>query len=113
MLAADERVLQDPPMLVNTTALGESSVVLLARCTTRAADFFCHQVGLDPRDLNARPMKKLGGVSRRDLFERIERAELKPLPPVPFEPAITKLGLRGTPASFWSGRTKRVRLARC
>ena len=38
-------------------------------------------------ELNARPMKKLGGVSRRDLFERIERAELKPLPPVPFEPA--------------------------
>ena len=32
-------------------------------------------------ELNARPMKKLGGVSRRDLFERVERAALQPLPP--------------------------------
>jgi len=31
-------------------------------------------------DLNTRPMKKLGGVTRRQLFERIERAELQPLP---------------------------------
>lgn len=35
-------------------------------------------------DLNARPMKKLGGVSRRDLFERVERAALLPLPNEPF-----------------------------
>lgn len=41
-------------------------------------------------ELNARPMKKLGGVSRRDLFERIERAELKALPPVHFEPSTWK-----------------------
>jgi len=41
-------------------------------------------------ELNARPMKKLGGVSRRELFERIERAELKPLPPVHFEPSTWK-----------------------
>jgi len=41
-------------------------------------------------ELNARPMKKLGGVSRRELFERIERAELKPLPAVPFEPSTWK-----------------------
>ena len=32
------------------------------------------------RELNARPMKKLGGVSRRDLFERVERDALLPLP---------------------------------
>ena len=31
-------------------------------------------------DLNNRPMKKLGGVTRRQLFERIERAQLQPLP---------------------------------
>lgn len=30
-------------------------------------------------DLNARPMKKLGGASRNELFERLERAELKKL----------------------------------
>jgi transposase len=35
-------------------------------------------------DLNARPMKKLGGVSRRALFERLERGELSPLPSEPF-----------------------------
>ena len=31
-------------------------------------------------ELNSRPMKKLGGVSRRELFDRLERAALKPLP---------------------------------
>lgn len=31
-------------------------------------------------ELNARPMKKLGGISRRELFERVERAALRPLP---------------------------------
>lgn len=36
-------------------------------------------------ELNARPMKKkLGGVSRRELFERLERRELAPLPDEPF-----------------------------
>jgi transposase len=35
-------------------------------------------------ELNARPMKKLGGVSRRELFERVERHELLPLPSEPF-----------------------------
>jgi transposase len=36
-------------------------------------------------DLNNRPMKKLGGVSRRELFERIERAALGPLPTEAYE----------------------------
>ena len=36
-------------------------------------------------DLNARPRKHLGGTSRKDLFERIERPVLKPLPPSRFE----------------------------
>ena len=36
-------------------------------------------------DLNERPMKKLGGVSRRGLFERVERATLLPLPADRFE----------------------------
>jgi transposase len=36
-------------------------------------------------DLNDRPMKKLGGVSRRGLFERVERAALLPLPADRFE----------------------------
>lgn len=31
-------------------------------------------------ELNKRPMKKLGGISRRALFERIERASMAPLP---------------------------------
>ena len=38
-------------------------------------------------DLNARPMKKYGGLSRRGLFERLERAALRPLPAERFEPA--------------------------
>jgi len=37
------------------------------------------------KDLNDRPMKKLGSVSRNELFERIERAELKPLPTEKYE----------------------------
>jgi transposase len=36
-------------------------------------------------ELNARPMKKLGGVTRRDLFERYDRPALRPLPSVPYE----------------------------
>lgn len=36
-------------------------------------------------ELNERPMKKLGGVSRNELFERIEREELKPLPESRYE----------------------------
>lgn len=35
-------------------------------------------------DLNARAMKKLGGVSRRALFERLEQSELRALPAEPF-----------------------------
>jgi hypothetical protein len=38
-------------------------------------------------ELNARPMKRYGGLSRRDLFERLERAALRPLPAERFEPA--------------------------
>ena len=34
--------------------------------------------------LNDRPRKHLGGVSRRELFERIERSALKPLPEAAF-----------------------------
>jgi small conductance mechanosensitive channel len=40
VLDRESRVLKDPPIQVNTTALGDSSVVLLARCTTKAADFW-------------------------------------------------------------------------
>lgn len=36
--------------------------------------------------LNDRPRKHLGGVSRRELFERIERATLRPLPATRFVP---------------------------
>jgi transposase len=36
-------------------------------------------------ELNARPMKKLGGVSRRELFERVERPALRPLPIAAYE----------------------------
>jgi transposase len=37
--------------------------------------------------LNDRPMKKLG-VSRRDLFERLDRPALRPLPPTPYAFAV-------------------------
>jgi transposase len=36
-------------------------------------------------DLNARPMKKLGGVTRRELFERYDKPVLRPLPAAPYE----------------------------
>jgi transposase len=36
-------------------------------------------------ELNARPMKKIGGVSRRELFDRVERAAMLPLPEQAFE----------------------------
>ena len=35
--------------------------------------------------LNAKPMRHYGGASRRDLFERLERPHLRPLPAEPFE----------------------------
>lgn len=38
-------------------------------------------------ELNARPMKKYGGLSRRELFERVERTALGPLPAEHFEPS--------------------------
>jgi len=38
-------------------------------------------------DLNDRPMKSLGGVSRRELFERVDQPALGPLPTDRFEPA--------------------------
>lgn len=38
-------------------------------------------------ELNSRPMKKYGGLSRRDLFERLERKALRPLPAERFEPS--------------------------
>jgi transposase len=36
-------------------------------------------------DLNARPMKKLGGATRRELFEKYDRPALRPLPADPYE----------------------------
>lgn len=38
-------------------------------------------------ELNGRPMKSLGGVSRRELFEGVDRPVLMPLPTDRFEPA--------------------------
>ena len=38
-------------------------------------------------ELNDRPMKHLGGVSRRELFERVDRPELRRLPERAYEPA--------------------------
>lgn len=35
--------------------------------------------------LNTRPMRKLGGVTRRELFERYDRSELRPLPATRYE----------------------------
>lgn len=51
----------------------------------RNETFFSHEA-LEARiqellhDLNSRPMKRMGGASRRDLFEQYERAALRPLP---------------------------------
>lgn len=38
-------------------------------------------------ELNGRPMRSLGGVTRRELFERVDRPALSPLPVDRFEPA--------------------------
>ncbi len=46
VLAAEERVLRDPPVLVNTTALQDHAVVLLVRCTTLASDFLTTKLDL-------------------------------------------------------------------
>jgi transposase len=35
-------------------------------------------------ELNARPMKRLGGQTRRELFEALDRPALKPLPDLPY-----------------------------
>ncbi|MEY4546328.1 MAG: hypothetical protein RL685_2523 [Pseudomonadota bacterium] len=40
VLRADPRVLSEPAVLVNTLELGDSAVVMLARCSTKAADFW-------------------------------------------------------------------------
>ncbi|MHC4448205.1 MAG: IS21 family transposase [Planctomycetota bacterium] len=41
-------------------------------------------------ELNAKPMRHYGGASRRDLFERLDRPALRPLPAEPFEYAEWK-----------------------
>jgi len=51
----------------------------LAELNTRIAELLA--------DVNARPQKHLGGVSRRELFERIERGALLALPDKRFEPS--------------------------
>jgi transposase len=38
-------------------------------------------------DVNGRPQRLLGGVSRREIFERVERSVLIPLPATRFEPS--------------------------
>ena len=43
------------------------------------------RIGVLLEELNARPMKKLGGISRRELFERVERGALRPLPSTAYE----------------------------
>lgn len=40
VLESESRVLKEPAFLVNTVSLGDSAVVLLARCTTVAGDFW-------------------------------------------------------------------------
>ena len=66
---------------------------LLAGCPStrlRNETFFSleavnERIGELLEEMNDRPMKKLGGVSRRELFERVERAALLPLPAERFE----------------------------
>lgn len=48
------------------------------------------RIGQLLEELNARPMKAYGGVSRREMFERFERAELAALPEARFEPSSWK-----------------------
>lgn len=60
---------------------------ILARL--RNETFFSHE-SLQARiaelleDMNARPMKRLGGVSRREMYERYDRHALLPLPSAPY-----------------------------
>lgn len=46
VLEAEPRVLREPPSLVNVLTLEEHRVVLLTRCTTKAADFFTTKLDL-------------------------------------------------------------------
>lgn len=43
------------------------------------------RIGELREELNARPMKKLGGATRRELFEKYDRPALRPLPSTPYE----------------------------
>jgi len=45
-----------------------------------------HERFFSLEELNGAPMKKYGGLSRRELFERVERHALQPLPASRFEP---------------------------
>jgi len=76
-------------------AKAEAGVLLAQRwilATLRHRRFF-HLADLNAairellRPLNDRPMKKLG-VSRRELFEQLDRPALRPLPPTPYEFAV-------------------------
>jgi len=44
-----------------------------------------HRIAELREELNARPMRKLGGATRRELFERYDRPALRPLPAEPYE----------------------------
>lgn len=46
VLRSEVRVLRDPPVLVHTTALGDSAVILLVRSHTKAADFWSTKLDL-------------------------------------------------------------------
>jgi transposase len=43
------------------------------------------RIGELREELNTRPMKKLGGATRRELYERYDRPVLRPLPSQPYE----------------------------
>ena len=46
VLLTEERVLKEPAILVNTVSLGDSAVVILARCNTKASDFWATKLDL-------------------------------------------------------------------
>jgi hypothetical protein len=71
-------------------ASGESSPGSGTRPSLSARAAMNARIAAFLKALNATPMRHDGGASRRDLFERLDRPALRPLPAVPFEYAEWK-----------------------
>jgi len=58
-------------------------------------------------ELNARPMKKIGGKTRNQLFEELDRPAMRALPAQRYEYGEWKLGIVVGPTTTWCG-TRRI-----